>query len=552
LKSFASRRSERSIIFGVLSTLLTSLPVKAAEEILFNYGPIQLQLKVSSLEAFAKNGTVDSNLKTYLKNTTPAQKAEFRQALVEKAPVNPVQISRFFNTDIGEEVLTFFGDYVKIQGGTNGKYALRGALIQASFDPKGLTLLNFLQKLPTNVEIDVNDVLDSSRMINSVVRATEVFSQDLAELSAQEAQQNPPVNYDTLTDLRQSGTYGVDKSKKPWTLTDPKRQRTFYVDVYKPQRWRSGKTPVVIFSHGLASRPEDFEKQLSHLASYGYLVLAPQHPGSDFTQVQELLNGYSDQFFRLNEFIERPKDISFIIDELERRNNSEFGGRLDLESVGAMGHSFGGYTVLALAGATIDFDYLKSSCSNDNQYFNISLFLQCRALELPRQDYNFRDPRVKAVLAANPVNSSIFGPEGLGKIEIPVWIGAGSYDPATPFVFEQARSFPWLKTPHKYLGMMEGQAHVDFSVLDAGFTELLDTTDILLPSPQLISAYGDSSMVAFFEVYIANNEDYRPFLRPSYSAYLSQDQPFKFYVITEASSEQLEEDLKKYKSEHGY
>lgn len=550
MKSLAFRRAKESLILGVMSALLTSIPVKAAEVILFNYSPVQLQLKISSLEAFAQYGTIDANLRTYLKGTTPTQQAEFRRALTEKATINPIQISRFFNTETGEEILTFFGEYVKIQGGINGKLALRGAIIQASLDPEGLTLLNFLQKLPTNVEINVNDVLKLSRLINTVVQATEAFSQNLAQLSAEEAATNPPVNYATMTDLRQPGTYGVIKER--WTLTDPKRQRTFYMDVYKPQRWRSGQTPVMIFSHGLASRPEDFEKQLSHLASYGYFVAAPQHLGSDLLQVKNLLDGYSNEVFNRNEFIDRPKDISFILDELERRNPSEFNGRLNLKSVGVMGHSFGGYTALALAGATIDFDYLEDACNDNNQYFNLSLLLQCRALKLPRQEYNFRDPRVQAVLAANPVNSSLFGPKGLAKIQIPVWIGAGSYDPATPFVFEQARSFPWLTTEHKYLGMMQGQAHVDFSVLDAGLTTLIDSSEILLPSPNLIAAYGDSTMVAFFEVYIANNEDYRPFLSASYSAYLSQDQPFKFYVITRASSEELEAELKKYRTEHGY
>lgn len=546
----AFRHAPRSLILGLMSALLTSLPVKAADIILFNYGPVQLQLKTSSLRTFAQTGTIDANLRTYLKNTSPQQQAEFRRALTEKAAINPIQISRFFNTETGENILSFFGQYVRIQGGTNGKFALRGALIQAALAPDGLTLLNFLQNLPTNVEINVNDVLQLSRMIDLVVQATEAFSQDLADLSAQEAKNNPPVNYAALTDLRQNGTYGVIKER--WTLTDPKRQRTFYLDVYKPQSWRNGQTPVVIFSHGLASRPEDYEKQLEHLASYGYFVAAPQHPGSDLLQVQNLLEGYSNEVFARNEFIDRPLDISFIIDELERRNQSVFNGHLNLKSVGVMGHSFGGYTALALAGATIDFDYLQSTCSSNDQYINLSLLLQCRALKLPRQEYNFRDPRVQAVFTANPVNSTVFGPKGLAKIQIPVWIGAGSYDPATPFVFEQARSFPWLTTPHKYLGMMQGQAHVDFSVLDAGLTNLIDSTDILLPSPNLIAAYGDSTMVAFFEVYIANNADYRPFLQASYSAYLSQDQPFKFYVITEASSDELAQELKKYRAEHGY
>ncbi|XTZ20130.1 MAG: hypothetical protein ACQZ3M_00985 [cyanobacterium endosymbiont of Rhopalodia fuxianensis] len=73
---------------------------------------------------------------------------------------------------------------------------------------------------------------------------------------------------------------------------------------------------------------------------------------------------------------------------------------------------------------------------------NTALLLQCRALKLKRKDDNFRDQRIQAVYAINPVNASIFGEQGLNNIIIPTFIGAGNYDPATPFAFEQARLFP--------------------------------------------------------------------------------------------------------------
>lgn len=50
-----------------------------------------------------------------------------------------------------------------------------------------------------------------------------------------------------------------------------------------------------------------------------------------------------------------------MIDELERRNPSQFEGRLDLQNVGVPGHSFGGYGALAVAGAVIDFQAKKGT-----------------------------------------------------------------------------------------------------------------------------------------------------------------------------------------------
>ena len=57
--------------------------------------------------------------------------------------------------------------------------------------------------------------------------------------------------------------------------------------------------------------------------------------------------------------------------------------------------------------------------------------------------------------------------------------------------------------------------------------------------------------LAFFEVYIANNADYRPYLQPSYAAYLSEGEEFKAYVITGASSENLTQAIEQWKKESG-
>lgn len=542
-----------SLAWGLLSTSLTILPVQAAEKLYLIYNPLIFSLKVSSLEAFAKEGTIDKNLEFYLNLThaSQEQQAKFREALLKRADLNPVQLYRFFNTEIGEDILSRIGEFITIQGGRNGKYALRAALIQAAQSPEGLTLLNFLEKLPTNMELQGEKLLEGAKIVEIVLKATKEFTEDTARLAEAEAAANSPVDYAQLPDVRQLGPYGVQE-KQTWQLNDESRKRSFYVDVYRPQQWRTGQTPVVIISHGLASRPEDFAQRAKHLASYGYVVALPQHPGSDYQQAQALLTGYSREVFDVNEFINRPRDISFVIDELERRNQSEFEGRLNLEAVGVKGHSFGGYTALAVAGAEIDWENLQKECERQFGYLNTSLLLQCRALNLSHRSANFRDPRVKAVVAVNPVNSSIFGPQGLSKIQIPVLIGAGTYDPAAPAIFEQIRAFPWLKTQHKYLAIAEGQAHIDFSQLDAQAQEMIDSVEQLtLPSPDLLNSYGSGLILPFFEVYIANNPDYRLYLQAAYTAYLSQGQEFKIYLISEASSDKLEEMLQQFKEKHG-
>ena len=544
----SSAKKLSSFLLGIGATCLTAMPGQAAEELFFIYSPVNFSVEVSSLELFAKEGKINKNLEFYLQFATPEQKAAFRETLTKKIDLPPVVVSRFFNTAIGEDILTRLGKGITIQGGSNGKYALRAALVEAAFDPQGFTLINVLKKLPTNMEFQGALLLGFAEESKKFILATETLVKELRQLTAQEAASDRPVDYAQLTDMRQAGPHKV--TKEVWNLTDTSRNRSFYVDVYLPQSV-DGKMPVVVFSHGLASRPEDYGQGLERLASYGFLVVAPQHPGSDIIWAKEVLEGYHRDSFDLNDFINRPKDISFVIDELERRNATQFQNRLDLQNVGMGGHSFGGYTTLAIAGAEIDFDYLKKECEQFYGGINVSLLLECRALDLPRQTYNFRDNRVKAVFAANPVNRAIFGPKGLSKITIPIMFGSGSYDPAAPPVLEQTASFIWLGSPQKYWAMVEGQAHVNFSELDAGLSQSIKTvTQLTLPSQDLITNYTAAIEIPFFEIYINQNEKFRPYLQSAYAEYLSQGEQFKLDFISQDSVPKLIEAIEKFKQKN--
>jgi predicted dienelactone hydrolase len=528
---------------GTFCAFTNAFTSQAAEKIYFTYGSLNWSLRVSSLKIFATEGKVNQDLKFYLKLVDQKQQLTFQKALTQKADINPVLLSRFFNTSVGEQILYRFGKTIGIPGGVNGKYAIRGALVQAALDPQGLTLLNFLEKFPTDMQIDLNRGLAVAKEVDRFITATESIESEIANISTQQIATKPKIDFSKFPDLHQISNLGVEVEK--WQLEDTSRQRKFFALVYKPQRWRSGKTPLVIFSHGLASKPEDFGEIGKYMASYGYVVVMPQHPGSDYTQVQDLIVGYKREVFELQEFIDRPKDITYIIDELTRRNEPEFGGRLNLESVGVAGHSFGGYTALAVGGATINWENLKAECDRYIWRINLSLLLQCQALELPQTKYTFKDPRVGAILAINPANSAIFGSKGLSQISLPVMLGSGSYDPATPIIYEQSRSFLWLTTPNKYLAILEGQAHVDISKLDPGIQEIIDSVPgLTLPDSKLLEDYTNALLLAFFEVYIAKNDSYRPYLEPGYAKYISQE-PFKLLTIDGSFSEQLSELLNK-------
>lgn len=532
------------------AALLTHVPVRAADTIYFQFGPARQPLQVRSLERFAESGEVPPDLRFFFNflKVDEQRQQQLRRVLTQPFnAVNQVQLSRFFYTAMGQDFLKQLGSYIRTEAGNNGDRAMRAAILLAAGQKDGLTLLNVLREYPTNIRVDVQASLDLSRAAGIVVNATEFFTKALIQLSNAEAETATPADFSKLTDLTKPGPYSVQQQR--WQLRDTSRDRSFYVEVWQPQQPRSGSVPVLILSHGLASNPEDFGNRARYLASYGFLVAAPQHPGSDTIHAQDVLSGLARDIFLLRSFIDRPRDVSFLLDELERRNPTEFGGRLNLKSVGVMGHSFGGYTALALAGATIDFDHLQQSCNNNLEYLDISLFLQCRALALPRQPYDFRDPRVAAVYAMNPVNNSIFGPEGLAKIRIPVMLQAGTEDDITPAIFEQVRSFDMLSTPDKYLAILEGGTHVNRANLDAQLSGLVESVSALtLAPPQILNTYSDALSLAFFEVFVQQNASFRPFLQSSYTQYLSRNQQFGVFLISNQSSEGLKRYSQEFRS----
>jgi predicted dienelactone hydrolase len=522
------------------AALLAGLPAQAAEEIFLRYGPLERSIRTSSLERLATEGTVSEDLAFYfnLAGLSDARQEELRQNLDRPLAIDGVLLSRFLYTSLGEDLLDQVGAILQTRSGNNGKLSLRAALIQAATSPEGLSVLNVVRSLPTDMQIDVNTAQAVGRAVEEVIQATTDAVAQLALLTAQQEGQSATIDYATLGDLTAPGPNQVQIQR--FDLTDAQRDgqgpasgghRQLYVEVVRPRQWR-GQAPVMVFSHGLSSSPEARRLWATHLASHGIVVVLPQHPGSDAQQVASFQVGLSRDLFEVEEFINRPLDITFVLDELERLNPTEFEGRLNLAQVGVGGHSLGGYTALAVAGAEINFPHLQQACNRRFIHLNISLLLQCQALDLPQQPYRFRDPRVTSVLLVNPVNSSIFGPEGLAAVTVPVMVIAGSYDPATPAVFEQFRTFPWYTTDSRSLALIEGQAHVDFSALDGGLSHLLATLPgITLAEPEVIGRYMNALGLAFVGRYVARRPDYGLYLRSGYANYLSQSDAFRLFMV---------------------
>jgi len=520
---FSWLRRPRKWVFGIIGLFLSILvahPVISAERIYFSYGFFERSVPIESLETFVETSEVDSELAFYARQVTSDQLSQFRQVLQSEIPLDVVTVSQFLYTPIGERLLNRLGEVIQTEARQSGFYGIRAALILAAADPQGFTPLAVLRQFPTDgIRIDIAQGLAIADDLQALVSRTNQATNLIQQQAQTEAAATPFPSNSLTTNLWTSGPYRWEV--QTFTLTDSKRNRSFPVDIYLPRL--SDTRPLVVISHGLGSDRESFAYLARHLASYGFVVAVPEHPGSNADQLQALFEGIAERVTNPREFIDRPLDITYLLDELDRlsRSNSVLQGRLSLQNVGVIGQSFGGYTALALAGARLDFEQLQSDCRALNDSLNLSLVLQCLALQLPKQTYDLADPRIGAAIAVNPVDSSIMGQRGLSQIQVPTMIVTGSADTVAPALPEQIQPFTWLTTSNRYLLLLDGGTH--FSATESSDAGIPIPTSVVGPEPALARRYLEALSMAFFQVYLADQLEYRPYLSAAYANRISQN-----------------------------
>ncbi len=104
-----------------------------------------------------------------------------------------------------------------------------------------------------------------------------------------------------------------------------------------------GPFPLIAFSHGNGGIRYQNNFQCDHLASHGYVVVAPDHQGNTFFETDS----------SINHVVERPLDMIYLFDtfsEMTTEPGGPFEGWIDTSvGYGVTGHSFGAYTSIAAA-----------------------------------------------------------------------------------------------------------------------------------------------------------------------------------------------------------
>jgi predicted dienelactone hydrolase len=241
---------------------------------------------------------------------------------------------------------------------------------------------------------------------------------------------------------RGPGPYEVASVSYDW-VDSARNGRKVPVKIYYPEKGQ-GPFPVIVFSPGLGGSREGYEYLGRHWASHGYVSVHVQHLGSDDAvwkgskqPEQDLARAAADP----GNAVARPKDVSFVLDRVTELNRdvTPLKGRLDLRAVGMAGHSFGGWTTLAVAGQMLG----------------------------ARLQSSLVDPRFKAAIAMSaPVARTTDLDRAYAKISMPILHMTGTLDDSPigdTKAPERRVPFDHIPAPGQYLVIFQGGDHMIFA-----------------------------------------------------------------------------------------
>ncbi len=219
----------------------------------------------------------------------------------------------------------------------------------------------------------------------------------------------------------------------------------------------AGRFPLVVFSHGFGLNPEWYHGLAEHLASHGVVVLAPEHTEGD----------WSADVVRAS--IARPAEVSATIDFAL---DGPFAAQIDGARIAVAGHSYGGYTALASAGARFDLERLEERCAAAEDPFvqgyfcapfvqdgGAGLAAEMGLDEAPAGLWPaLGDDRVDAILAIAG-DAHLFGERGLAQVDVPVMFIGGTADTGAPWDWATGLSFEHVASADRTLVAFEGAEH---------------------------------------------------------------------------------------------
>ncbi|NJR51464.1 MAG: alpha/beta hydrolase [Leptolyngbyaceae cyanobacterium CSU_1_3] len=152
----------------MVGAIVPAQPAWAAEQVILKYGILRESVSVSDLTVFVEKGEASSALQAHLKLSGQNPEA-VRRSLVRQVAINPILLDRILNSPIGNVLLDPLSQAIRTPRGGADRQALRAALtLSASGDGK-LSILEVVQKYPTQELL-----LDGDRLVDASKRLSEL------------------------------------------------------------------------------------------------------------------------------------------------------------------------------------------------------------------------------------------------------------------------------------------------------------------------------------------------------------------------------------------
>lgn len=240
--------------------------------------------------------------------------------------------------------------------------------------------------------------------------------------------------------------------------------------------------PLVLLSHGYRGNWRNLNWLVSSLVEQGYIVAAPDHPGT---------TTFDQRPVEAAKLWERPHDLSRVIDRLT--SDHTLAGTVDSQRIAAIGHSLGGWTVTALAGARYSAQRYLEEC---RLHPNPRLCALAPELGITPEHQgplgaDLRDPRVKAVISLDLGFAQGFTPESLSTMKTPILVlGAGENIADMPLEEESGYLNAHLASPPSRFQVLADASHFSFmQVCKPGAVALLKKE---APGDEIICRDGEA------------------------------------------------------------
>lgn len=225
--------------------------------------------------------------------------------------------------------------------------------------------------------------------------------------------------------------------------------------------------PLVVLSPGLSLGATAYGWLAEHLASHGLVVVAPEHA--------EQLDEELDVLWQAA--VTRPGQILEVLAYVDEQAaaGGKLEGLVDTETVAVIGHSYGGYTALAVAGARFDTESFASLCEAadadhsgrwlcDEILPHVGDMAALAGLAAVPEGLwpSWSDVRVDAVVSMAG-DAYLFGEAGLAQISAPVLAIGGTADEDSPYMWGTYPTYEYASSPAKVRIALDGAEHMIFT-----------------------------------------------------------------------------------------